>query len=79
MYLHLGGSIVVPAAEIVTILDARLISAEANRGLLREVIAAGRLQADDLKACKAFVVTVKGIYPSAISPQSLAKRLGGPP
>ena len=77
MYLHLGGNTVIPAAEVVTIVDARLLGAEANRRLLEQAIAAGHLKEGGLLRCKALVVTTRGVYASSISSQSLARRLGG--
>lgn len=76
-YLHLGGNTVIPAAEVVTIVDARLLGAEANRHLLEQAIAAGYLKEGGLQRCKALVVTTRGVYASTVSPQSLARRLGG--
>ena len=75
MYLHLGGSVVVPASDVVTIVDARLLGAETNRPLIRHVVAAGGIREEDLRGCKAVVVTTVGIYLSAVSPQSLARRM----
>ncbi len=77
MYLHLGGNRVILAADVVTIVDARLLGAEANRRLLEQAIAAGQLEAGGLQRCKALVVTTRGVYASTISSQSLARRLGG--
>jgi len=77
VYLYLGADVAVPAGEVVTILDVRLLqSSEANRQLVEQAIASGRLQAGALEGCRALVVTSRGLYPSAVSPQSLARRLG---
>lgn len=77
MYLHLGGNTVVAAVDVVTIVDARVLGAEANRRLLQQAVAAGQLQEAGLQGCKALVVTTRGVYASTVSPQSLARRLGG--
>ena len=77
MYLYLDGNTAIPAAEVVTIVDARLLGADANRRLLEQAIAAGHLKEGGLPRCKALVVTTRGVYASSISPQSLARRLGG--
>lgn len=74
MYLDLGRETVVAAAEIVTILDARLARAEANRRFLEQVASRGVPEAV-LRGCRSLVVTTRGIYPSAMSPQGLARRL----
>ncbi len=75
MYLYLGGSVVVAASDVVTIVDARLLGAETNQPLLQHAVAAGGMREEDLRGCKALVVTTAGIYPSAVSPQSLARRM----
>ena len=74
MYLHLGGNVVVLAGDVVTIVDARLLSAEANRRLVQQAVATGKVREEDLRGCKSVVITTDGVYPSAISPQSLARR-----
>lgn len=76
MYLDLGKEAVVSAAEIVTILDARLAWAEANRGFLERAAARG-VSEDVLRGCRSLVVTTRGVYPSSMSPQGLARRLAG--
>jgi hypothetical protein len=53
------------------------LGAEANRRLLEQAIAAGHRREGSLLRCKALAATTRGVYASSISPQSLARRLGG--
>ncbi|MDR7427843.1 MAG: hypothetical protein QN152_06005 [Armatimonadota bacterium] len=76
MYLDLGRQTVVAAGEIVTILDAKLARMEANRRFLEQASVRG-FPEGSFRRCRALVVTTRGIYPSAISPQGLARRLTG--
>jgi len=56
--------------------DARLLGAETNKRLVERALASGRLQDEaGLRGCKALVITTRGMYPSSISPQGLARRL----
>lgn len=78
MYLYLGDDLIVSAADVVTIVDARLLDVSAaNRRLVQEALRRGQLRGQGLKGCKALVVTTREIYASTISAQSLAKRLAG--
>ncbi len=52
MYLHLGGNTVVSAAAA-TIVDARLLGAEANRRFLEQAIATGHLKEGGLPGAAA--------------------------
>ncbi len=67
----------ITAADVVTIVDARVLATEGNRRFLEQAMATGPLSEDALRGCKALVVTSRGIYTSPISPQGLARRLGG--
>ncbi len=51
MYLHLGGNTVVSAAA--TLVDARLLGAEANRRFLEQAIATGHLKEGGLPGAAA--------------------------
>lgn len=77
LYLYLGGNVVVAVAEVVAIVGARALASEGNRQLVRRALARGELEEPALRGCRALVVTTRGIYPSAISPQGLARRLAG--
>ncbi len=76
MYLDLGRETVVAAADIVTILDAKLLRVEVNRRFLEQANA-GRMPEGILRGCRALVVTTRGVYPSPMSPQGLVRRLAG--
>lgn len=77
MYVHLGGDVVVPTAEIVGIFDARLLEGnEDNRRFMEAARRAGRVRSEIPAAdWKAVVVTSTGVYTSAISSLTLQKRV----
>ncbi len=75
MYLHLGDDRVVRMAEVVAILDARLLrTSEVNQRFFERAAAAGRVLGHNLAGARSVVVTVRGLYPSAISAATLARR-----
>jgi extracellular matrix regulatory protein B len=77
MYVHLGGDVVVPTAEIVGIFDARLLEDnEDNRRFMDAARRAGRVRSEvPQDEWKAVVVTSTGVYTSAISSLTLQKRV----
>lgn len=77
MYVHLGGDVVVPTAEIVGIFDARLLEDnEDNRRFMDAARRAGRVRSEVPQGdWKAVVVTSTGVYTSAISSLTLQKRV----
>lgn len=67
---------VVRTAELVAILDARLLRAsEANQAFFQRAAAAGRLLGHNLAGARSVVVTTRGLYPSPISATTLARRV----
>jgi len=76
LYLDLGKEAVVAVADIVTILDARLARVDANRRFLGQANVGGG-PVGIPRGCRALVVTTRGVYPSAVSPRGLARRLAG--
>ncbi len=73
--MHIGEDVVVRVEAIVAILDARLLrAAEANQQFLQQAAAAGRLRGYGLAGARSVVVTTKAVYPSPISPSTLARR-----
>ncbi len=77
MYVHLGGDVVVPIQEIVGIFDARLLlDNEDNRRFMDTARRHGRIRSEVPPGDqKAVVVTVTGVYTSAISSLTLQKRV----
>jgi hypothetical protein len=77
MYVHLGGDVVVPIQEIVAIFDARLLTESVdNRRFMEAARRAGRVRSEvPPEDRKAVVVTVTGVYTSAISSLTLQKRV----
>ncbi len=77
MYLHLGGGVVVPIQELVGIFDSRLLEDnEDNQRFIASSRRGGRIMSEVPQAdCKAVVVTVTGVYTSAISSLTLHKRV----
>ncbi len=78
MFLHLGGDLVVAVADVVAIVDCRLLEhAEVNREFLDRALAADRIRGGGLTPdCKALVITPKAVYTSGISAPTLARRMG---
>ncbi|MCS7235052.1 MAG: DUF370 domain-containing protein [Armatimonadota bacterium] len=75
LYLHIGEDRVVRAADVVAILDVRLVrGSETNQLFFERAAAAGRVLGHNLAGARSLVVTVRGVYPSAISPTTLARR-----
>ena len=75
MYVHIGADVVLRTEELVAILDARLVRAsEANQQFLQRAAAAGLLRGHNLTGARSVVVTTRGVYPSPISPATLARR-----
>jgi len=75
VYLHLGDDRVVRMAEVVAILDARLLRAsEVNQRFFERAAAAGQVLGHNLAGARSVVVTVRGLYPSPISAATLARR-----
>ncbi|HET6782101.1 MAG TPA: extracellular matrix/biofilm biosynthesis regulator RemA family protein [bacterium] len=77
MYVHLGGDVVVPAKDVVAILDARLLGqSEVNRELVERAVKAKKLHGPGIgPGCKALVVAVDAVYTSGISAPTLARRM----
>ncbi len=77
MYVHVGGDVVVPTADIVGIFDARLLEDnEDNRRFMEAARRAGRVRSEVPPGDrKAVVVTLTGVYTSAISSLTLQKRV----
>ena len=77
VYLHLGGSVVVPIQEIVGIFDSRLLQDnDDNRRFIESARSLGRIRSEVPQAdCKAVVVTATGVYTSAISSLTLQRRV----
>lgn len=78
MFLHLGNDMVVPLGEVVSLVDARLAGVEANRRLVEEARAKGRLWGD-LAHAKALVISRGGVYASPVSVPTLTRRIGSLP
>ncbi len=78
MYLHLGGDLVVAVADVVAIVDVRLLEhAEVNREFVDRARTANQVRGKGLTPdCKALVVTPQAIFTSGISAPTLARRMG---
>lgn len=77
MYVHLGGDLIVAVNDVVAILDARLLqAAEINREFADRAMGTKRLWGDGITpGCKSLVVTTAGVFTSAISAPTLARRM----
>ncbi len=76
MYVHIGEEVVVRLRELVAILDARFVQGSgANQAFLAREAAAGRIRGHNLAAARSVVLTTHGVYPSPISPKTLARRV----
>lgn len=73
MYLHIGGSGVVRADDLLGIFDIRISDRQCNREFL-QVSAVDRREGGR-KEYKSFVVTPRKVYFSPIAPGTLKKRL----
>lgn len=74
--MHIGEDVVVRADEIVAIVDARLAqTAEVNQEFFQRAAAAGWLRGERLSDARSVVVTTRGLYPSQISPSTVATRV----
>lgn len=76
MYVHIGNAVVIRVREIVAILDARLLQgSEANQAFFAREAALGRIRGHNLASARSLVLTTTGVYPSYISPRTLARRV----
>jgi len=77
MYVHVGGDVVLLIPDIVGIFDARMIEGSAdNERFLERARAQGRMRVEVArKDRKSVVVTIGGVYESAISPVTLVRRI----
>ncbi len=77
MYVHLGGEVVVPIQEIIGIFDARLIEGnDDNQHFMDMARSQGRMRSETAPLDrKSVVVTTGGVYTSAISSQTLVRRV----
>lgn len=77
MYVHLGGEVVVPIQEIIGIFDARLIEGnDDNQHFMDMARSQGRMRSEAAPLDrKSVVVTTGGVYTSAISSQTLVRRV----
>jgi hypothetical protein len=78
VFLHLGGDLVVAIADVVAIVDSRLVEhAEVNREFLDRALAGDRIRGEGFTPdCKALVITPQVVYTSGISASTLARRMG---
>jgi hypothetical protein len=76
-YVYLGGDLVVAAQDIVALLDVRLLQAsDVNREFMDRAAADRRLRGGPPDAgSKALVVTHDGVFASALSIGTLARRM----
>ncbi len=67
----------VPVAEVVAIVDSRLIDhAEVNREFIDRAMATKRIHGEELTTdCKALVVTRQAVFTSGISVSTLVRRM----
>jgi hypothetical protein len=77
VYVHVGGDVVLLIPDIVGIFDARMIEGSAdNERFLERARAQGRIRIEVPRGDrKAIVVTIGGVYESAISPVTLVRRI----
>lgn len=77
MYVHLGGDLIVAVADVVAILDIRLLEAsEINREFIELAQKGKRIRGGGINPdCKSLVVTVDAVYTSGISAPTLARRM----
>ncbi len=71
MFLHIGGSRVVGANDIIGIFDVRIKEKQCNREFLQSARKESNIMGDEFKA---FIVTESGVYFSPIAPVTLKKR-----
>ncbi len=71
MFLHIGGSRVVAANDIIGIFDVRIKEKQCNREFLQSARKEGHIKGDEFKA---FIVTEDMVYFSPIAPVTLKKR-----
>jgi extracellular matrix regulatory protein B len=71
MFLHIGGSRVVPAEEIIGIFDVRIKEKQCNKEFLQSVRKEVNKGGEDFKA---FIVTKEMVRFSPIAPGTLKKR-----
>jgi len=74
MFLHIGGSQVVAARDVVGIFDIRIKEKQCNREFLQ---ASKKGSAGNSEGKKAFVVTTQEVSFSSIAPGTLRKRFQG--
>jgi hypothetical protein len=77
MYVHIGGEVVLLIPEIVGIFDARMVAGNPhNEHFIERAKTQGRMRVEvPSQDRKAIVVTVGGVYESAISPVTLVRRV----
>jgi hypothetical protein len=77
VYVHLGGEVVVPIHDIVGIFDARMLEgSDDNERFLAFSRASGRMLIEMRPHDrKSIVVTIHGVYASAISSLTLVRRV----
>jgi hypothetical protein len=77
VYVHVGGDVVLLIPDIVGIFDARMMEGSAdNERFIERARAQGRMRVEVPRGDrKAIVVTIEGVYESAISPVTLVRRV----
>jgi hypothetical protein len=76
VYVHIGDDVVIRVRELLAVLDARFLQgSEANQAFFVREAAAGRIRGHNLAASRSVVLTTRGVYPSPISPRTLARRV----
>lgn len=70
MFLHIGGSEIIAANDIIGIFDYNLKDKQCNKEFLQTMA----LPAENPEEIKSFIVTNKGVFYSPIAPATLKKR-----
>ena len=74
MFLHLGGDMSVPLAEVVAVLRADLAGYGPNREMIQSLRAAGKVRTLPGGPPRAMVLTTGCLYLTAVSPLTLKRR-----
>lgn len=75
MYLHIGGSVVIPLKSIISILCLKDHNSKINKDFLGRCDLEGKLEKLFKKEPKSCVITEEKIYLSSLSSQALIKRI----
>jgi len=74
LFLHIGDSQIIPLKDIIGIFSLKNHDLESNKQFLEYALQKNRINKQEIKEYKSFVVTTDHVYFSPISSQTLGKR-----